>query len=236
MATERAALCRARRPCAGIPRARMIVLLLLLGAVPLLGAFDVSLQYQDRGDRYEGLKTNLVNDSDVELLSALVDYREPGSSWPKRLRLRFYLPDDKQVFVTVREPQPKAYYWLDKVVPSPRWKPGAVNELAWPTDTVLRKIPALTMSDLGAVVRLGSNDPSKEERIAPAALFSAQPPKTGSAYHFIFKTNASAKVRCLISRGGRLVSPTANQGDRQRPLHPDLESRRPTGRRVPSAP
>jgi hypothetical protein len=203
MTTERRARCSPCRLFGGLPRARKIAFLLLVNALPLFGSYDVSLQYQDRGNRYEGIKPNLVSDSDVELRSAVVDYREPGSSWPATLRLRFYLPGNKPVFVTVREPQPKAYYWLDRIAPSSRWRPEAVNEFAWPTDTVLRRIPALTMNDLGVVVRLDSSDPSKEETIAPAVLFSTLPPRTSNAYRFVFKTNASARLSCWISRGGR---------------------------------
>jgi hypothetical protein len=198
---------RARRLMGGTPRTRALVSLLILVAVPLLGQYDISsLQYQNRGNRYEGIRSKLVSNSDVELLSALVDHREPGSSWPKTLHLRFFLPAAEQVFVTVRQPRPEnTYYWLDRVVPHTPWRSGTFNEFAWPTDTVLRKIPGLTITDLCVVVRLNRQARLKEETIAPAALFSTHPPQAGSAYRFTFKTNESAKVNCWISRGDREV-------------------------------
>jgi hypothetical protein len=148
---------------------------LLLAALPLLAQYDPALQYQNRGNRYEGIKPKPVSGYDIELLSALVAYSEPSSTWPETLRLKFYLPATEDVFVTVRQPRPKTtYYWLDKVVPPAPWRPQAFNEFTWPTAPVLRNLPSVTLDDLGAVVRLRQQDPSKEETIAPAGALSHQ--------------------------------------------------------------
>jgi len=188
------------------PSGRAIASFLLLTALPLLAQYDPALQYQKRGDRYEGLKPKPVSGYDIELLSALVDYREPSATWPQTLRLRFYLPTAEPVFVTVRQPRPKtAYYWLDRVVPSAPWRPRTFNEFAWPTEPVLRNLTSVTADDLGVVVRLRQQDPSRKETVAPAALFHTQPPPAASGYRFIFKTNGTAHVTGKIYRGDKEV-------------------------------
>jgi hypothetical protein len=183
-------------------RGRAITAILLLIALPLLAQYDPALQYQNRGNRYEGLKPKPVSGYDVELLSALVDWREPSPTWPQDLRLRFYLPAAEPVFVTVRQPRPKtAYYWLDKVVPLAPWRPRAFNEFTWPTEPVLRNLTSVTLDDLGVVVRLRREDPGRTETIAPAALFHMLPPPAANGYRFTFKINGAAHVTCKIFRG-----------------------------------
>jgi hypothetical protein len=185
---------------------RAIAAILLLTALPLLAQYDPALQYQNRGNRYEGLKPKPVSGYDVELLSALVDYREPSPTWPETLRLEFYLPADEPVFVTVRQPRPKtAYSWLDKVMPPTPWRPRALNEFTWPTEPVLRNLTKMTLDDLGVVVRLRREDPGRSETIAPAALFHTKPPMAANGYRFTFKTNGSAHVTCRIFRGDKEV-------------------------------
>lgn len=179
---------------------------LLLAALPVLAQYDPGLQYQDRGNRYEGLKLKPVSSYNIELLSALVAYREPIAAWPKALRLRFYLPDAGPVFITVRQPRPKTlYYWLDKIEPSPPWHSQAFNEFTWPTEPVLRNLTSVTLDDLGAVVRLQKEDPSRSETIAPAVLYHSQPPSAANEYHFTFKTNGTAYVTAKIFRGDKEV-------------------------------
>lgn len=179
---------------------------MLLCALPLLAQYDPALQYQNRGNRHEGLRPKPVSGYDIELLSALVDWREPSLTWPPALRLKFYLPTAEAVFVTVRQPRPKTtYYWLDKVVPPAPWRPQTFNEFAWPTEPVLRKLTLVTTDDLGAVVRLRQSDPARREAVAPAALYHTQAPQTVDGYRFTFKTNGTAFVTGRIYRGDREV-------------------------------
>jgi hypothetical protein len=193
---------------------RAITLALLFAALPLLAQYDPALQYQNRGNRYEGLKPKPVSGYDIELLSALVAYREPSPTWPQTLHLKFYLPAAEPVFVNVRLPRPKTiYYWLDKVVPPAPWRPGAFNEFTWPTEPVLRNLTSMTLDDLGVVVRLRQQEPAKKETIAPASLFHMQPPLGANGYRFTFKTNGAAHVTCKIYRGDKEVY--------QRPQNPE---------------
>jgi hypothetical protein len=155
----------------------MAITSFLFAALPLLAQYDPALQYRERGNRWEGLKPKPVHGYDIELLSALVDYREPSQGWPPTLHLKFFLPTAGPVAITVRQPRPKTiYYWLDKVVPPAAWRPQAFNEYVWPTEPVLKQLgSSVAPEDLGAVVRLRQG-PSKQEKIAPAALFHTQAP------------------------------------------------------------
>jgi hypothetical protein len=185
---------------------RLANVALLLAALPLLAQYEPELQYQKRGNRHEGLKPKPVSGYDIELLSALIDYRETSSSWPQTVRLKFYLPAAEPVFVTVRQPRPKTnYYWLDKVVPPAPWRPRTFNEFSWPTEPVLRRLTSVTLDDLGAVVRLGQADPGRNEIIAPAVLFHTKPPTAADGYRFTFKTNGTAQVTCRIYRGNKEI-------------------------------
>jgi hypothetical protein len=179
---------------------------LLLAALPLLAQYDPALQYRERGNRWEGLKPKPVSGYDIELLSALIDYREPSRGWPQALRLRFFLPAAEPVAITVRQPRPRtAYYWLDKVVPPASWRPRAFNEFTWPTEPVLKQLgDSVTLEDLGAVVRLRQG-PTRQEKVAPAALFHTQAPAAASGYRFTFKTNGTAYVTGKIYRGDQAV-------------------------------
>lgn len=197
-----------RHPASARRRERIALAALLLtaAALPLLAQYDPKLQYQNRGNRHEGLKPKPVSGYDIELLSALVAWRESFSTWLPEMRLKFYLPADGKVAVTVRQLRPKTYYyWLDEVKPPAPWKAQAFNEFPWPTDTVLRNLPQVTPDDLGAVVRLGAGGPAKIETVAPAALFQAKAPRAATGYRFTFKTNGRAFVTARIYRGDKEV-------------------------------
>jgi hypothetical protein len=173
-----------------------------LAAVPLAAQYDPELQYQDRGDRHEGLRPKPIAGYDVALLSARVDYREESRGWPEKLRLRFYLPEPQEVFVTVRQLRPKTtYYWLDQVKPASPWEAGKLNGYAWPTATVLRKLTSVSADNLGAVVRLGRELPGKKERVVPAVFYHSHAPAAIEGYRFTFKTNGTACVTARIYRG-----------------------------------
>lgn len=54
---------------------KMVLLIILLVWVSAASA-QVELQYQNRGNRYEGIKPKPVSGVDIELISARVDYQE----------------------------------------------------------------------------------------------------------------------------------------------------------------
>lgn len=178
----------------------------LVATTALLSQYEPHLLYQDRGDRHEGLQPSPVGGFDVELISALMEYREDVQGWPERLRLRFYLADRVEVHVTVRELEYRWHYWLDKVRPAEPWKQGTYNEYSWPSQTVLRET-SLEMYDLGAVVRLRKEGSSNEEWVAPALLYHSSIPggREVDHYRFTLKVNGNAQVTCKFDRNGKEV-------------------------------
>jgi hypothetical protein len=163
----------------------------------------MSLQYQKRGDRYEGIKPKPGSGYDIELISALVDFRERIDSVPARFRLQFYLEKPQEVHLVVRELDYREYYWLDRVQPSVPWRPGFENIFEWPTADVIQQLNQLQMYDLGAVARLEKPMPGLVESVAPLILYHSQPPATVAGYLFTFKSNGDARLTSSVYREGK---------------------------------
>ena len=64
-----------------------ITLVLLI--LPLSLWADSNLDYQNRGDRFEGIRSKPVSGYDIELISVLVDYQEPAAQLPGQRRAGF---------------------------------------------------------------------------------------------------------------------------------------------------
>jgi len=158
---------------------------------------ETSLQYQDRGNRHEGIKPKPVAGYDIELISVRANYKEQASHLPDTFKLRFYLNRDSDVYLTVRELEYKYYYWMDRVKPQ-HWSKGFHNEFEWSTQEVIRQIDQLGMYDLGVVARLERGEPSKAEQVAPVIFYHSQLPETIQGYLFTFKTNGDARLTCSV--------------------------------------
>jgi hypothetical protein len=175
------------------------VILIILFIAPVLGTILQSdLKYQDRGNRYEGVKGTPVSDR-VELISVMVDYNERINQMPDQFKLKFYLSQQVPVFVRVREIDNRHNYWMDKLRPSSDWHTGFSNEFQWPTQEVIKR-EGIQLYDLGAVAQLDSDDPSLDVRVAPVILFSSQLPRSISGYSFTFKISRKADVTCSFSK------------------------------------
>ncbi len=161
------------------------------------------LDYQQRGDHFEGVRPKPVAGEDVELVSALIDYNEGSSTLPDRLHLKFFLKGADQAFVTVREQDYKHYYWLDKVSPQSAWRPGFGNEFVWSTKTVLRQLDQnFPLEELGVLVRLKKEGPSEPEQVAPAILYHTKAPQAVNGYLFTLKTASDVRMSCSVYREG----------------------------------
>jgi hypothetical protein len=183
---------------------------------------QTDVEYQDRGGRYsEGVKPQPISGYDIEVISVLVDFKEAADRLPDQLHVKFYLPSQSEVYLTVRELDNRLFYWLDKVKPSlNEWAVDVHNEFAWPTGPVLRRLDQkLTLSDLGVLVRLGKATPASVERIAPAILYHARRPEVIDAYLFVMKTNGDSRLSCSVYREGGTT-----------PLSTQVISRLPGGR------
>ncbi|MGH9218465.1 MAG: hypothetical protein ACRD1W_04150 [Vicinamibacterales bacterium] len=164
--------------------------------------YDPAIQFQNRGDRYEGIRTIPVGGFDLELLSARIDQApQPNPSWGENVALRFYLPEKQEVFITVRQLRSRStYYWLDRVQAA--WQPAAMNEYSWSTGPVLRRLPDVRLEDLGTTVRVGRDDPlARTQRVLPAVVFTQHQASLVRAYRFALKTNGRARVTAVVYAG-----------------------------------
>ena len=170
--------------------------------VPLPLWADANLDYQNRGDRFEGVKPKPVSGYDIEVISVLADYQEPATQLPDQLRVGFYLQNQTIAHLTVREQDYRLYYWLDKVTPAKGWQAKSINVFTWPTNAVLRQLDQkLNPYELGVLIRLGRETPAENEEIAPAMFYHAQPPEKITGYLFTMKANGDARLSCKVLRG-----------------------------------
>lgn len=171
-----------------------------------------SLDYKQRGDHYEGIRPRPVAGEDIELISALIDHDEGTGSVPDRLRIKFFLRASERAFVTVREQDYKYYYWLDRVSPQNKWRPGFENEFVWSTGTVLRQLDQhFSIEDLGVLVRLNKESPSEPEQVAPVILYRTQSPQVVRGYLFTLKPASDTHMSCSVYREGA-DTPLVTQG------------------------
>jgi hypothetical protein len=127
-----------------------------------------------------------------------------SAGWADSVHLRFYLPEDEKVFITVRQLRSgTSYYWLNNVKGAFRTR--AVNEYEWPTKPVLRQLTNVGLDLLGATVRVGQEEPAKSERVLPAVLFDTPVGTVVEAYRFVFKTNSRASIVAKIYSGEEVV-------------------------------
>lgn len=156
------------------------------------------IEYQNRGNRYEGIKPRPVSGYDIELISALVNYREETERIPQQFKIKFYLDQPSEVHITVRELDYKYYYWMDKVRPPENWRCGFDNVFEWPTEDVVQRLEGIKMYDLGIVARLGKQVPSKVEQVAPIIFYHSHYLPTIERYLFTFKTGLNARLTCYV--------------------------------------
>ena len=195
-------------------------LAIISGLTPALLSAQSDLDYQNRGEYYEGVRPKPVSGFDIEVLSVLVDYREPTDRLPDQLRARFYLDSKTDVYLNIREQDYRLFYWLDKVKLSKDWRPQSYNEFVWPTGNVLRRLDQkLDIYELGVLIRIGQQTPAQVERLAPAILYHSHLPDSVPGYLFTMKANGDARLSCSIYRAGK--------GD---PLMTQTFSRIPGGR------
>jgi hypothetical protein len=163
---------------------------------------ETSLEYQNRGNRYEGVKPKPVSGYDIELISAIVDYKEEVVQLPERLKVQFYLKQPSKVYLTVREFDYTYYYWMDRVQPAQPWRLGFDNAFDWPTREVIQPLGHITMYDLGVVARLDKLEPSKSELVAPVIFYHSHIPTVIQGYLFTFKTSGDARLTCAVYKEG----------------------------------
>jgi hypothetical protein len=175
-----------------------------------------TLQYQSRGNRYEGVKPKPVAGYDIELISVLVDYMEEVNQMPDRLKVKFYLKRPSEVHLTVRELDYKDYYWMDRVKPTEPWRSGFDNLFEWPTQDVIKRLEGIKMYGLGAVARLEKSEPSIEENVAPLIFYHYKFPSIIMGYLFTCKTSSHARLNCKIYKEGESAPLFCQKGSEKR--------------------
>ena len=154
----------------------------------------VELQYQNRGNRYEGIKPNPVSGYSIELISVRVDYKEEVEQISDTFKVKFYLEEPSEVYLTIRELDYTYYYWMDKVQPAKPWQRGFDNVFAWPTQDVIQKLSGLKMYDLGVVARVKHPGPRMIEDVVPVIFYHSRYPATIEGYLFTFKITGDARL------------------------------------------
>src|SRR5262249_10256972 len=163
---------------------------------------ETALEYQNRGNRYEGVKPKPVSGYDIELISAIVDYKEEVVQLPERLKVQFYLKQPSKVYLTVRELDYTYYYWMARVQRAQPCRLGFDNAFDWPTREVIQSLGHITMYDLGVVARLDKLEPSKSELVAPVIFYHSHIPTVIQGYLFTFKTSGDARLTCVVYKEG----------------------------------
>jgi len=177
-----------------------------------------SVDYRNRGNRFEGVRALPVSGYTIELVSFRAAYDEPPpASMPALYRMRFFLEKPAPAYVVVREVRNIHSYWLDKVKPKTPWGPGFANSFEWSTRDVIDQLPGLKLDDLGVTVRVGTEHPSDLETIAPVILYHSarrQRRRTGTCAQdrsdVVLRSPIAGDVGCIQS-GGRRV-PAAGAG------------------------
>jgi hypothetical protein len=141
----------------------------------------------------------------IELISAIVKPSNSSAGVPDIVKVKFFLKEKNEAFLTVREIRNRFFYWMDDVQPD-RWHQG-FNEYGWPTAEVIRKLQGITdMYDLGVVVRLKNNTQDVVEEIAPAIFYYKTQPAKINAYLFTLKPNAPSDINCEVYQGNRFLT------------------------------
>src|SRR5689334_4248789 len=109
-----------------VNRVQLILVCIVLLSSQYSAMAQGDLRYQDRGNRFEGIKQPQVSGYDIDLLSAIANYKESSTTIPEKLKLRFFLNQSAQPYIVVRELAVSYYYWMDRVH-GPTWQIGFAN-------------------------------------------------------------------------------------------------------------
>ena len=111
----------------------LIAIIVLLGFCFILSDVALgqsNLDYQQRANRYEGIKPSPVNARlGIELISAHIDYQDTVGTG-EQYQVRFFLQQPHDVHLLVKEIENEHYYWMDRVKPSAPWQTGFNNVFA----------------------------------------------------------------------------------------------------------
>ena len=152
------------------------VFIILLANAVWANEFDYKIR---DSNRMEGFRNDIPTASlDLRVVS-FVSYRENRSPSPNdRLKLKFFVPSEDPIFISVSEIVPLRYYYMEPV--RTQWQRGWQTFDGWAVNAVL--LPqAIRNSSLGVVARLQSNEPGSG-LLTPVLIYLSSHPAAVSAY------------------------------------------------------
>ena len=153
-----------------------ISVIILLSTVAGANEFDFALR---DGNRMEGIRNDVPTASlDLRIIS-FISYRENKTLLQNdKLKLKFYVPTDDQIFISVGEIVPLHYYYMEPL--KTQWAKGWQVFAGWPVKAVL--LPkGIHPSSLGIVARLNSKEPGGG-LLAPVLFYSSMHPAKVFSY------------------------------------------------------
>jgi hypothetical protein len=188
-------------------------------------------KYKDRGNRKEGIKPFDVSGCDLELLSFL-SYLEPArEDTTVGLKVRFFVPQDTNVFISAKELMPQKSYLMHP--DTTYWREGWCEFSPWPTGEVLKPL-GIAPNQLGIVARL-RKDWVGSGGVIPLCIYHTRPIAKVEKYtlHLRSKENLS-KVQYTLRRLGskepvigRITLRSKFYGAVAFPITFDLDDQRP---------
>jgi hypothetical protein len=152
--------------------------------------------YRDRGTRYEGLIDRPHALKKYELRGIFANRKSFGINDSTNLRLRFFLPEKEDAYVSAQEIRLELQYLMRPNAPFLTLKPGGWSEFsAWPVATVIRPKKIL-LENIGVIVRLKSDAETNEE-IAPVVLQASGDPPPETIDDYTLYLIADAKLRSV---------------------------------------
>ena len=155
--------------------------------------FAIDVNYSDRGDRDEGVRSKPVGGSDFKLLGIRVNEGGHLDQSSSQINLSFWQPSPENVTIKVWEP--KTNYWM---IPHQNQtksnKDSNIISFSWPIDPVIKPLN-LDITKLQILVKNET-----ENLYYPAQLFTRTHAAQGKNYQFIFKSEGGVSLEGTISR------------------------------------
>lgn len=162
-------------------------------------------EYKKRETRFEGVTAIGVSAPDLELLSFTSYCESVPAGTNANLKLSFFLPEKKDLYIVAKELTPKHYYMMRPAETS--WAAGWQEFAPWPTAAVMNQL-GIALNELGVLGRVGHDMPGSCE-VVPICVFDSTVVDSALEYTLHFKPKVNLKsVRFVLVRerdGERII-------------------------------
>ncbi len=150
-----------------------------------LTAQDSGLEYQNRGNYWEGLVgAPHFGPTGLSLRSAYAGIPAQEERIGENISIFFFVDQGDDINIKVFDHDGEVGYLLDNVLPEVEWIAPGWNSFSWSSKVLHSELVGLTRrSDLGFLIRLGSDSVSKEEKVALA--WTGEPANSQDARYFL---------------------------------------------------